>query len=252
MNNTEVIEKVIKSSVFDNELSAKDVSPTIDSKDEMFVKGAEEHYFETGLSALKNISAVLRGMGKDPKQIKHVLDFPCGYGRVMRFTKAYFPNAEFYGSEIEQRYLDFCATTFEAKVFLSKDKFEEIQISQKFDIIWVGSLFTHLTSSRFKKLYHFLTSLLKDDGVLIFTTHGRYCYGKVQLGSKRRYLIDTGYRLTGYGYCHQFGTKKYGDSLTSPKWLTKFISDETDTRVVYWAEQGWQNWQDVFAVTPHR
>lgn len=250
MTNTEIIGKILKSSIFKDELTAQQINPTVADQDEMS-QGGEVHYFETGLSALKNIAAVVTGMGKDRNQIEHVLDFPCGYGRVMRYTKAYFPNAEFYGSEIEQRYLDYCEKTFNTKVFLSKDKFEEINISQKFDVIWVGSLFTHLTSTRFKELYHFLTSLLKVNGVLIFTTHGRYCYGKVQLGSKRRYVIDAGYLLTGYGYCHQHGTNKYGDSLTSPNWLNKFISKETKTRIVYWSEQGWQHWQDVIAITPY-
>ncbi|MCF2517597.1 class I SAM-dependent methyltransferase [Dyadobacter sp. CY351] len=247
-----LVEQLLSKSVFDKQLGASQINLTIDPDDEMFVKGHEEAYFQTGISALQNIAAALLSAGKDPLLVKHVLDFPCGYGRVMRFSKAYFPNAEFYGSEITQRHLDFCAKTFDAKIFLSKDKFAEINVSQKFDVIWVGSLFTHLSSNRFKELYEFLISLLKEDGVLIFTTHGRFCYGHVQKGSRRRHVIEAGYLATGFGYCHQHGTTVYGDSLTNPKWLFNFIQKNKKGRVIYWAEQGWNSWQDVIAVVPSK
>ncbi|MCE6989082.1 class I SAM-dependent methyltransferase [Dyadobacter sp. CY323] len=249
MSNQTIVEALISDSVLKNKICATQINTTVSAYDEMYVQGAEKHYFQTGLSALINISAALQLSGRTPEEIKSVLDFPCGYGRVLRFTKALFKNATFSACGLEQRYLDFCAEHFNADTFLSEHKFSQTNILRKFDLIWVGSLFTHLSSVRFKELYKFLTAHLNDNGLLVFTVHGRNCYGKVQKGSKRKLIIDFGYTLTGYGYCHQHGTKKFGDSLISPAWLHHFIEQETSGKIVMWSEQGWGDWQDVIAVT---
>lgn len=249
MNNQTIVENLISNSVLKSKICGSQINVTISADDEMYVAGAETHYFQTGLSALINISAALQLLGRNPEEIKSVLDFPCGYGRVLRFTKAFFKNASFSTCGIEQSSLDFCAEHFQADPFLSNHKFSQINILRKFDVIWIGSLFAHLSSSRFKELYKFLTAHLNVNGLLVFTIHGRGCYGKLQKGSKRKLIIDSGYSLTGYGYCHRQGTKKFGDSLISPAWLHHFIEHETSDRIVMWSEQGWGGWQDVIAIT---
>jgi SAM-dependent methyltransferase len=249
MSNQSIVESLISDSVLKNKICASQINTTVSVYDEMYLQGAEKQYFQTGLSALINISAALQLLGRNPEEIKSVLDFPCGYGGVLRFTQALFRNATFSACGPEQRYLDFCAEHFKADTFLSEHKFNQTSILRKFDLIWVGSLFTHLSSVRFKELYKFLTAHLNHNGLLVFTIHGRSCYGKLQSGSKRKLLIDLGYSLTGYGYCHQHGTKKFGDSLISPSWLHHFIEHETSSKIVMWSEQGWRNCQDVIAVT---
>ena len=249
MNNQSIVETLISDSVLKSKICPSQINTTISVHDEMYVEGAEINYFQTGLSALINISSALQLLGKNPEQIKSVLDFPCGYGRVMRFTKAFFRNATFSACELDQRYLDFCAEHFKADTFLSEQKFSQTCILRKFDLIWVGSLFTHLSSVRFKELYKFLTAHLNDNGLLVFTINGRNCYGKLQKDSKRKFIINCGYSMTGYGYCHRHGTKKYGDSLISPSWIHHFMEHETSSKIVMWSEQGWGNGQDVIAVT---
>ncbi|NIQ58735.1 MAG: class I SAM-dependent methyltransferase, partial [Gemmatimonadetes bacterium] len=51
--------------------------------DTMYEVGRGLHYLSVGLSALRCVEAV-RGRAREPR---HVLDFGCGYGRVLRFLR---------------------------------------------------------------------------------------------------------------------------------------------------------------------
>lgn len=67
-------------------------------------------YFSVGQSALMAISRVLAQ--HDPANVKRILDLPCGHGRVGRYLRAGFPDAEIVFCDIEKDGVDFCAKTF--------------------------------------------------------------------------------------------------------------------------------------------
>ena len=76
-------------------------SPT----DEMFDPNDPEywsmaHYLGTGMEAVRLIKNSLTLINKSSESVKDILDFPCGYGRVLRHLKVGFPNANILGSEI--------------------------------------------------------------------------------------------------------------------------------------------------------
>ena len=48
----------------------------------------------------------------------------------------------------------------------------EIEIEDRFDLIWSGSFFTHIDEARWSRFLPFLASLLAPGGVLVFTTAG--------------------------------------------------------------------------------
>src|SRR4029453_405200 len=104
-----------------------------------------EHYFDCGRSALECINKALLIASIPPKRIKRILDLPCGHGRVLRHLKAAFPEAEIAACDLLRDGVDFCSSTFGATAIYSCDEPEAIPLKpESFDLIWVGSLFTHL------------------------------------------------------------------------------------------------------------
>lgn len=101
------------------------------------------HYLRVGLSAIRCINAALDKSHKK-KPVQSILDFPCGYGRVLRFLKVRFPSADITVSEIESEALDFCSKEFSVKTLNSNKDFSKLSSPSKFDLIWCGSLFTHI------------------------------------------------------------------------------------------------------------
>jgi SAM-dependent methyltransferase len=236
--------------VEDLDISA--INLEISPEDNMFVEGNEDHYFNVGLSGLKHILISLSIAQKDKSEIKTILDFPSGWGRELRFIKAYFPDAEITAGEIEERALRFSKDQFSVNTLLSDNDFGKIPITKKFDLIWCGSLITHLNKNKSEKLLGFFYDALNEDGILSFTTHGRYS----------KYLLDTEkyiyglekaeietlkhqYVLSGYGYVNYKGSSDYGLSIIKPSWIIELIEKNENWKIILYNEKGYDNHQDV-------
>ncbi|HMQ68754.1 MAG TPA: class I SAM-dependent methyltransferase [Ignavibacteria bacterium] len=247
MQKEEILKKLNKHYKFPEKLIST-IDTEIDPKDEMFEKDEEEHYFNVGFSCLEIINNTLESEKVDKKKIKTILDFPCGYGRELRFLKSFFSESSLYGCEIEEDKLNFVKKKFSATPVLSYRDFKRINLNQKFDLIWCGSLFTHISARRFRKLLLFFFEHLNDEGFLFFTTHGRYSasilntYG---LRSFQRIYIKSKYYLTGFGYNSYLKQYKYGVSLSAPSWVLRSIEKYKDISIVGVSEKRWDNHQDV-------
>ena len=84
-----------------------DVIDVISDFDDMF-QGNRQHYFHVGYSAFYCIKLSIFLANKNLQDIKKILDFPCGYGRVLRVLKAAFPEAQITACDIVRDAVDFC------------------------------------------------------------------------------------------------------------------------------------------------
>jgi len=117
------------------------VSSRIYYNDGMY-HGDGVHYFKVGLSAIHCIDEVMELTGS--KDVETILDFPCGSGRVMRFLQQRFPEAKITACELTKGPVQFCVRTFGAEPAYSSLNLDEVSLGQQFDLIWCGSLATHL------------------------------------------------------------------------------------------------------------
>lgn len=230
----------------------KKISIKIHPEDGMYLptEGAG-HYFSVGLSAIRCIDNILKKIG-DRKPIASILDFPCGYGRVSRFIKVMFPKAQMTVAEIDPEMVNFCKREFSAQGFLSKEDISELNFPGEFDLIWCGSLFTHIDEQRAKDLLKFFQSKLSPGGLCVFTTHGQLSVNWLKenkitygLSEKARELLLSDLQKNGYGYSdydHQAG---YGISVVSREHLLKMADSVGQWKEVAFLEHGWDNHQDV-------
>ncbi len=197
------------------------------------------HYYKVGLSAIRCINEALAQASL--QEVRTLLDLPCGSGRVLRFLVHRFPHAEITACELASGAVEFCARTFGA----SFDK--------KFDLIWCGSLVTHLNEFGITALLKLFHRHLATGGIMIFTTHGDFVQRRIPtrvfdygLEGEQVKRIGSNYARTGYAFEDYPGEKDYGVSLTSPKWIRARVRDLEGLREVYFKERGWDNHQDVF------
>jgi SAM-dependent methyltransferase len=105
--------------------------------------GSLDHYLSVGLSGLRIMRLALEIAGAtDPKAI---LDLPCGHGRVLRHIRVAFPAARITACDLDRDGVDFCVREFGVNGVYSSSKPAEIPIGDQFDLIWCGSLLTHLS-----------------------------------------------------------------------------------------------------------
>ena len=207
-----------------------EVSGRIHHRDGMY-SGDGAEYLKAGLSAVACIDDVLRAF--TPPEIKSVLDMPSGYGRELRFLVRRFPAATFTACDIQPGAVDFCAREFGARPVTSQPDVRAVAFETNFDLVWCGSLITHLDTTATLELLELFARHLNPSGVAIFTTNGDYVANKMlhegaTYDLPEDYIppITASYAATGDGYhdyprglgyfdFHPAG-RGYGVSLMSP------------------------------------
>ncbi|MBN2427405.1 MAG: methyltransferase domain-containing protein [Deltaproteobacteria bacterium] len=222
-------------------------------KDAMAVAGAYDQYFRVGNNALEIIekSLELSGRRGDPKCI---FDFPCGAGRVTRWLRARWPNASIYVSDLSKQEMDWCVGKFGCIEVEPHVDFESVVLSQKMDLVWCGSLLTHLSEERALQLLSCMSSWIKLGGVFVATTHGRGRINQLYNGSASGLKTEETDRViadaskNGYGY-GDYSNNKYGFSVNKPSWLIDWVEKQADLKLILMSEGLWGGRQDVFAVS---
>lgn len=234
----------------------EEISIRVHSRDTMYQPGQAEHYLSVGLSAVRCIDAAL-GSRPARSAVRSVLDFPCGYGRVLRFLRVLFPAARLTGAEIDGAALDFCRTEFGVNSFRSDADLGRLSLPERFDLIWCGSLLTHVDEAGTASLLRFFCDHLSDRGFCLFTTHGSLSADWLQNGTYAYGLEETAresllsdYRASGYGYAdYGGGSGGYGISVASPSRIAELARAAGAWRKILFLEHGWDRHQDLHAYT---
>ena len=101
---------------------------------------------------------------------KRVLDFGCGYGRILRHFIRAAPGAELWGCDIHRPSIEWLERTLSPplNVFVSAEEPPLPQPAGSFDLVYAISVFTHMTEEWSAWLLE-LRRLLTEDGLLIVT-----------------------------------------------------------------------------------
>lgn len=228
------------------------VSRAVHPDDQMYNTGPD-WYFAVGESGL---AAVLHAAAAAAiKSVRSVLDLPCGHGRVGRYLRAAFPDAEFTFCDIDRGGADFCSATFGGRALYSEPDLAQVSFEPVHDVIWIGSLFTHVNVDRTRRwLRHLCQNALSPGGVLVATFHGRRTVEIRQATP----LIDpdswakviAGYEADGYGYADYPDPpgQVYGISLCRPSKVVGIAESIPGVRIASFGERAWADHHDVLAL----
>ena len=213
-----------------------------------------DNYFSVGTSAVEVIiSACLESRLTN---VSKVLDLPCGHGRVLRHLVALFPDAQIDACDLDKEGLDFCASTFNVRPILSLEELTEVKFDSTYDLIWIGSLFTHTSYDVTKRWLTFLSGLLTPQGIIISTLHGRWAS---KLHKLVPYIDDDSWKVIirdyeslGYGYhdyktgqSHDFISGSYGISVAKPHTIIQMLENIPGIRIYMYKEKAWGDNHDV-------
>ena len=229
----------------------------ISDGDTMYRPVAARHYEFVGRS---NLAAILNALslratypGGDGA-ISDIFDFGCGHGRATRWYRAAFPDAAIWVTDFDQSGVDWCVEKFGCM-----DTKGEIP-PDSFDVVWLGSVFTHLPQQIVEGLIDRLLKSLKPNGLLIFTTQGRFAVGMMEgfdwesdQPSWMRYNLDREsvdelirqYNAEGYGFINYPRHTDYGVCVAKSRWYSDQILKDDCFIQVLMQEKGSDNHQDV-------
>jgi len=237
------------------DFSALSVNRTLAPRDGMVARDADatltEQYFDLGRRALELIhfSSVLC----DKPHYPDILDLPCGHGRVLRWLRAHYGYAKITACDLDRDGVDFCAREFGATPVYSLPDLHQLPFSAQFDLIWVGSLVTHLRRDRWLATLDCLVKWTRECGVIMFTTQGRTVSSLLARGRRdvaenidKPALLEE-YARTGFAYQRYFESnaeEDYGLALSSPEWVLRALQRYPDIIVRAYLEEAW-GMQDV-------
>jgi SAM-dependent methyltransferase len=227
------------------------VSLDLATDDGMF-HGNHAHYLSCGASALNVILGALMLAQVEPP--RRVLDFGAGAGRVSRWLRAAFPTADIHTCDLREQDMRFNADAFRARTWTSGTDIDGLEAPATYDLIWLGSVATHLSPAKTEKLLDKMLSWSNPSGMVVMSLHGRYAYkrqselGFDYIDAAAWELITQEYETTGYGYADYEGLSGYGISLSKPSWIAALVEGRPGIRLVMLAEKVWDDHHDVLAV----
>jgi SAM-dependent methyltransferase len=210
------------------------------------------HYIHVGESAMVNINAALTAAGRGWNELSAALDMACGYGRVLRWLVRRIPPARVTACELMEEAIRFCHEEFGAEPLLSKLDLAQMRFPRAYDLIWVGSLFTHLVPEEGMEFLTVLAGALAPRGVLLFSTQGPTCLANLAMYGwmfeDQTEAFGRQLKERGVAYRHYFSNNQhYGIALHRPDWLDQGFERAMPGRMrrIYYAERGWDEHQDV-------
>jgi SAM-dependent methyltransferase len=210
------------------------------------------HYFQVGVSALELITEAMVLARRTA--FARVLDFPCGGGRVTRHLVKFFPDSDISVSDIERPKQAAVVAQFGVKPVECPADFSA-PLPEPYDLIFVGSLLSHLDRRMFARAVDFFITALAPGGVLVLTTVGRYGATAKSAGlTQRNHPILRAVRAmnrSGFGYLvldrARYGVS-YGATFAAPSWVLRLIESRADAMVLGYKERAWDDHLDALIV----
>ena len=179
--------------------------------------------------------------GKDLIRAR-VLDYGCGWGRLIRLLYKYVSYENIYGVDPWDRSIDLCKQ-YGVKANLAVCDYvpQQLPFEQKFDLIYAYSVFTHLSEKTTKTVLSTLRRYMDNNGILVITIRPKEFWSFHRQGKFKQEMYQmheqTGFAFTPHRRAPINGDITYGDTSISldyleenfPQWdLVKSIINQED------------------------
>jgi SAM-dependent methyltransferase len=139
-----------------------------------FVGSSGENTIHEAFSFYRIIKDYVARLGRPIAPDSRVLDFGCGWGRIIRVFLKDVYSENLYGVDVVPTVIDICKQTFGYGNFTVINAWPPTSFDREsFDCIYAYSVFSHLAEAIHIKWVEELSRILKPGGVLLMTTQGR-------------------------------------------------------------------------------
>lgn len=218
----------------------------VDERDDMlhFAMQLFEHdrdraitnYFQNGLEQHQLLEHIAAWRGRP----RRMLDFASGYGRLSRLLVHQHLADDVTVSDILEGAMEFQAAQFGVRTILSKADPEEFAAPDRYDLIFVASLFTHLPPPAFVAWLRRLARLLEPAGMLIFSVHDEWIApGKVD-----------GIGFSAESESRVLDANEYGSTWVSEKYVREQVAGLPGEWACVRMPRALGDWQDVYVISP--
>jgi SAM-dependent methyltransferase len=205
---------------------------------------AFSQYFSIALQQHHSFQEIRRLLfAEDAGNDFEVLDFACGFGRMLRFLALSLSPKQIWASELQADALSFVGENLDVHTLASHADPSRFEPDRRFDMIWVASLFSHLPETLFHAWLGRLISLLKPNGILCFSVRD------VSQLPPHAELPANGFLYDRSSENASLDGEIYGTAWASEAFVTRAVHAATgDQRTPYRLPRALANEQDIYVV----
>jgi SAM-dependent methyltransferase len=194
------------------------------------------------LAFIKTLMAGYAELTEKDLRSSRILDYGCGWGRLIRLLYKYVSFENIYGVDPWDKSIDLCKQ-YGVKANLAVCDYvpHELPFEQKFDLIYAHSVFTHLSEKTARIVLSTLRKYIDDNGILVFTIRPKTFWSFHQQGKFMNNMYqmheEKGFAFTPHRRTPINGDVTYGDASISlgymeknfPQWeLVRLIIDRNN------------------------
>jgi SAM-dependent methyltransferase len=141
-------------------------------------------FAEGGRQAAAELAGLVRAAGRDPAQLRSVLDFGCGPGRVLPHLAALAPAAACVGCDVDAAAIDWAARAHRALGWSLTSFHPPLPYeSGRFDLVYAISVFSHLDRGLAGMWLTELRRVLAPGGLALLSVHGPHAFEQFRNGA---------------------------------------------------------------------
>ena len=201
-------------------------------------------YLADGWRTLAELMLLLEAVNRPLLGTGRFLEFASGHGRFTRhLVKALGPERVTV-SELVPDAVDFARYSFGVEGFLSSVTPEALDWGQRYDVVFVLSLFSHLPERTWTRWLASLYQAVQPGGLLVFTTHG------AEATLRQNVALDgQGFFFAPSSESQAIEVAEYGTTFTSDAFVRRQIAQALDgAQVLQHAGAHFWNHQDAYVV----
>ncbi len=216
------------------------------------------NYQRAADSAIENLTLALSAAGRSFAEVRSCLDFGCGHGRVLRRLQQLILPPRITASDVDEEAVWFCAAEFGVQPLVSSWRLEDLRLGS-YDLIWSGSVLTHLDAAGGRILLRHLGHSLRPGGILVFSAHGQASLDGLERlygGAHAREATAIRQEVSAHGISFRQYGKEFGDfpGTYGMTWhrrdyfeqqIRELFADQIT--LLLHRPQGWDNHHDVYA-----
>jgi Methyltransferase domain len=174
--------------------------------------------------------------GKDLKS-SVVLDYGCGWGRLIRLLYRHVPYDNIYGVDPWDKSIDLCKQYgIKSNLAICDYVPEDLPFDRQFDLIFAFSVFTHLSEKTAKTVLSTLRKYIHDPGILVITIRPKEYWSHYQSGRVKNEMYQI-HEKDGFAFVpHRRepidGDITYGDASISLGYIEQNFPPWNSARVI--------------------
>ncbi|MBK8752184.1 MAG: class I SAM-dependent methyltransferase [Candidatus Competibacteraceae bacterium] len=155
-----------------------------------------------------------------------VLDFGCGWGRIIRLLYKYTSYENIYAVDPWDKAIELCQQhRIKAHLAMSDYVPQTLPFSQKFELIYALSVFTHLSEKTMHTVFKTLRRYIAEAGVLVITIRPREYWNIYKQGAYASDMIEIhdkkGFAFLPHNLHPIDGDITYGETSVTLDYLTQ-------------------------------